>query len=125
MGLYVGTSGYSYKPWKGSFYPKDLPDRQMLRYYGEHFRTVEINNTFFAMPKASTLEAWAESVPANFQFVLKAPRHITFAKAQRRGRTGRTILPGRRGIDGATGPLLFQLPPNLKKDANRLQTFLA
>lgn len=126
MGLYVGTSGYSYKPWKGSFYPKDLPDRQMLRYYGEHFRTVEINNTFFAMPKASTLEGWAESVPTNFQFVLKAPRHIThLRKLNDVGELVAQFYQAAGALTEQQGPLLFQLPPNLKKDANRLQTFLA
>src|SRR2546428_992067 len=77
MNLYVGTSGYSYKEWKGTFYPKDLPDKQMLRFYGERFRTVEINNTFYRMPKASILEAWAGEVPADFKFVLKASQRIT------------------------------------------------
>ena len=66
MNLYVGTSGYSYKEWKGNFYPADLPDKQMLRFYGERFRTVEINNTFYRMPKASVLEGWAAEVGADF-----------------------------------------------------------
>ena len=65
MNLYVGTSGYSYKKWKGTFYPKGLPDKQMLGYYGERFRTVEINNTFRQTPKASVLEAWAGAVPTD------------------------------------------------------------
>src|SRR5262245_29726621 len=77
MNLYVGTSGYSYKEWKGTFYPKDLPDKQMLRFYGERFRTVEINNTFYRMPKASVLQAWAGEVPGDFKFVLKASQRIT------------------------------------------------
>src|SRR3954468_5058576 len=77
MSLYVGTSGYSYKPWKGPFYPKDLPDKQMLRYYGERFRTVEINNTFYRVPKTSVVEAWASEVPPDFKFVLKASQRIT------------------------------------------------
>src|SRR5205823_2019062 len=65
MGLYVGTSGYSYKEWKGKFYPKDLPVQKMLRFYGERFRTVEINSTFYGLPKASVLEGWAYAVPAD------------------------------------------------------------
>src|SRR4029434_9958056 len=77
MDLYVGTSGYSYKEWKGTFYPEDMPDKQMLRFYGERFRSVEINNTFYRMPKASVLEAWAAEVPADFKFVLKASQRIT------------------------------------------------
>src|SRR5688572_24058401 len=77
MNLYVGTSGYSYKEWKGTFYPEKLKADQMLRFYGERFRTVEINNTFYRMPKASVLEAWAGEVPADFRFVLKASQRIT------------------------------------------------
>src|ERR1051325_520847 len=77
MNLYVGTSGYSYKEWKGTFYPEDLPDKQMLAFYCGRFRTVEINNTFYRMPKASTLEAWAAAAPDDFKFVLKAPQRIT------------------------------------------------
>jgi len=77
MNLYVGTSGYSYKEWKGTFYPNALPAKQMLLHYGDRFRTVEINNTFYRMPKASVLQAWASEVPADFQFVLKASQRIT------------------------------------------------
>ena len=77
MNLYVGTSGYSYKEWKGTFYPEDLPEKQMLRFYGERFRAVEINNTFYRMPKESVLEAWGSEVPSDFKFVLKAPQRIT------------------------------------------------
>ena len=83
MNLYVGTSGYSYKEWKGTFYPEDLPDKQMLRFYGERFRSVEINNTFYRMPKASVLEAWAAEVPADFKFVLKASQRITHISGSR------------------------------------------
>jgi uncharacterized protein YecE (DUF72 family) len=77
MNLYAGTSGYAYKEWKGTFYPRDLSGKGMLHYYGEHFRTVEINNTFYRMPKVSVLETWAGEVPAGFRFVLKAPQRIT------------------------------------------------
>ena len=73
----VGTSGYSYKEWKGSFYPEKFSNKDMLSYYGERFSTVEINNTFYAMPKADVLKSWADQVPATFQFVLKAPQLIT------------------------------------------------
>ena len=77
MNLYVGTSGYSYKEWKGTFYPEDLSEKQMLHYYGERFRAVEINNTFYRMPKTSVLEAWAAEVPEDFKFVIKASQRIT------------------------------------------------
>ena len=77
MNPYVGTSGYSYKEWKGSFYPQDLPAKRMLHHYSEHFRAVEINSTFYSLPKASVLEAWAAEVPKDFKFILKAPQQIT------------------------------------------------
>ena len=77
MHLYVGTSGYAYPKWKGAFYPEKLPAKQMLRFYGEHFRTVEINYTFRRLPTASILETWTSAVPADFLFVLKAPMRIT------------------------------------------------
>jgi uncharacterized protein YecE (DUF72 family) len=126
MNLYVGTSGYSYKPWKGSFYPKDLPDKQMLHYYGEHFRTVEINNTFYRMPKASVLQAWAAEVPADFKFVLKASQRIThMQRLKDAGDSVSYLLEVAGELKERLGPLLFQLPPNLKKDVPRLRDFLA
>lgn len=125
MNLYVGTSGYSYKPWKGPFYPKDLPDRQMLRYYGEHFRTVEINNSFYAMPKASVLEGWGEMVPADFKFVLKGPQKITHMRRLKGAEElVAEFLEVTATLAERRGPLLFQLPPNMKKDVARLQAFL-
>ena len=126
MNLYVGTSGYSYKEWKGSFYPEDLPDKQMLHFYGEHFRSVEINNTFYRMPKAQLLESWAAEVPSDFKFVLKAPQRITHL--QRLKDVGDSVsyfLDVAGVIKDRLGPLLFQLPPNLQKDAARLRAFLA
>ena len=126
MNLYVGTSGYSYKEWKGTFYPEDLPDKQMLRFYGERFRSVEINNTFYRMPKASVLEAWAKEVPADFMFVLKASQRITHH--QRLKDTDDSVsylLEVAGALKERLGPLLFQLPPYLKKDAPRLREFLA
>jgi len=126
MNLYVGTSGYSYKEWKGTFYPEDLPDKQMLRFYGERFRSVEINNTFYRMPKASVLEAWANEVPADFMFVLKASQRITHH--QRLKDTDDSVsylLEVAGALKERLGPLLFQLPPYLKKDAPRLREFLA
>src|SRR5690349_11648145 len=126
MNLYVGTSGYSYKEWKGTFYPKDLPAPKMLRYYGEHFRTVEINSTFRGMPKAAVLEKWADAVPADFQFVLKAPQQITHRK---RLKDTDALVSQLLEVVGALkqrqGPLLFQLPPTAKKELPRLRAFLA
>ena len=80
MKLFAGTSGYSYKEWKGNFYPAKISADAMLRYYAERFPSVEINNTFYRMPKTSVLESWAEQVPADFRFVIKASRRITHMK---------------------------------------------
>jgi uncharacterized protein YecE (DUF72 family) len=124
MDLYVGTSGYSYKEWKGSFYPEDLPIKQMLHYYGEHFRTVEINNTFYAMPRASVLQGWAEAVPADFQFVLKAPKRITHIRGQDEGALVSHFVEVAGTLLKRLGPLLFQFPPTLRKDVKRLRAFL-
>jgi uncharacterized protein YecE (DUF72 family) len=126
MDLYVGTSGYSYKEWKGAFYPKDLPAQRMLRFYGERFRTVEINSTFYGMPKVSVLEVWSGAVPADFKFVLKAPQQITHQRW--RNDTGDLVsqfLEVAGALTEHRGPLLFQLPPTSKKDATRLRAFLA
>ncbi|MEW6251722.1 MAG: DUF72 domain-containing protein [Planctomycetota bacterium] len=126
MNLFVGTSGYSYKEWKGSFYPEDLPAKRMLAYYGERFRTVEINNTFYRMPKAAVLQSWASEVPAGFRFVLKAPQRITHVHRLKDAGDAVAYLCETAGALGdKLGPLLFQLPPNLKKDVPRLRDFLA
>jgi len=125
MHLYVGTSGYSYKEWKGNFYPKDLPAQQMLHSYGECFRTVEINNTFYRMPSASVLEGWANTVPADFKFVLKAPKQITHIKGLKDADDSVSHLIDVAGtLKSRLGPLLFQLPPTSKKDAPKLRAFL-
>jgi uncharacterized protein YecE (DUF72 family) len=125
MGLYVGTSGYSYKEWKGTFYPKDLPAQQMLRFYGERFRTVEINSTFYGMPKASVLEGWADAVSTDFRFVLKAPRQITHLQ-RLKGSSDLVsqLLEAAGALRDHWGPLLFQLPPTSKKDVPGLRAFL-
>jgi len=125
MNLYVGTSGYSYKEWKGTFYPEDMPEKEMLRFYGERFRTVEINNTFYRMPKPSVLEAWAAEVPEHFKFVLKASQRITHM--QRLKNTDDSLgylLKVASALKERLGPLLFQLPPYFKKDGPRLKDFL-
>src|SRR5437660_6591234 len=126
MNLYVGTSGYSFKKWKGTFYPEEMPDKQMLHFYGERFRAVEINNTFYRMPRESVLEAWAAEVPADFKFVLKASQRITHM--QRLKDTDDSVaylLKVARALKERLGPLLFQLPAYFKKDVPRLREFLA
>jgi len=125
MRVRVGTSGYSYKEWKGTFYPQDLPASEMLRYYGERHDTVEINNTFYRMPTTKLLEGWVEQVPREFSFVLKAPRRITHQKklADAGEETG-LLLRSAAAMGDKLGPFLFQLPPWLKKDATLLKSFL-
>ena len=126
MNLYVGTSGYSYKEWKGNFYPEDLPDKKMLSYYGERFRSVEINNTFYRMPKENVLEDWAREVPDTFKFVLKASQRITHMQRLKDAGDSLSYLLKVAGIlRERLGPFLFQLPPNFQKDAARLRGFLA
>ena len=126
MKLHVGTSGYSYKEWKGTFYPEGLPEKQMLRFYGERFRAVEINNTFYRMPKASVLESWAAEVPADFKFVLKASQRIThMQRLKDSGDSVSYLLEVAGTLKDRLGPLLFQLPPFLQKDVPRLRDFLA
>ncbi|MDP2031235.1 MAG: DUF72 domain-containing protein [Thiobacillus sp.] len=126
MNFYVGTSGYAYKEWKGSFYPEDLPAKRMLHYYGEHFRSVEINNTFYRMPTAALLQTWAGEVPADFRFVLKASLRITHQhRLVDADEDVGYLLDVAGTLEQRLGAILFQLPPNLKKDAARLDTFLA
>jgi uncharacterized protein YecE (DUF72 family) len=125
MRLSVGTSGYSYKEWKGNFYPKDIPDKAMLHYYAERFDTVEINNTFYRMPSENALLHWLEDVPEGFSFVLKAPRRITHEKRLKEvADEVAYLLKTVSCLREKLGPLLFQLPPFLKKDLTRLQDFL-
>jgi uncharacterized protein YecE (DUF72 family) len=126
MELYVGTSGYSYSEWKGSFYPKNLPAKQMLLYYSQSFRTVEINYTFSRMPSVSDIEKWVGAVPAAFRFVLKAPGQITHRKRLKDAADSLANFVEIAGkLKKRLGPLFFQLPPNFRKDVARLHAFLA
>ena len=109
MRVLVGTSGYSYKEWKGPFYPKDLPAARFLGFYAETFKTVEINNTFYRMPTAKLVEGWASEVPEGFTFALKAPQRIThIGEAEGRGRHGGHVRAnGRRCSGRGSGPCSF------------------
>jgi uncharacterized protein YecE (DUF72 family) len=126
MRLFVGTSGFSYKEWKGSFYPEDLPASDMLRYYSQRLSSVEINNTFYRMPRAPMLHQWSEQVPAGFVFVLKASQRITHQKRLKdSAQEVDYFFRQAAALGDRLGPVLFQLPPNLKKDLPRLSDFLA
>jgi uncharacterized protein YecE (DUF72 family) len=126
MDVLVGTSGYGYKEWKGSFYPADMKPAGMLRFYAERFRTVEVNNTFYRMPAADLLARWGEEVPPAFTFVLKAPQRITHMQrlSPAAFETLGYFFETARSLGDRLGPALFQLPPNFKKDVPRLQAFL-
>jgi uncharacterized protein YecE (DUF72 family) len=123
--VHVGTSGYSYKEWKGPFYPEKLPAKDFLRYYGAHLRTVEINNTFYRMPTSKLVEGWASEVPESFTFAMKAPQRIThIAKLSNAGETTEAFVRIVSALGPRLGPLLFQLPPFMRKDVPRLSAFL-
>lgn len=125
MNLYVGTSGYSYKEWKGSFYPEKIAAKDMLQYYSERLSTVEINATFYRMPQKSMLENWKEQVPKNFRFSLKAPQRVThFKRLKEADQETNYFLETASVLEDQLGVVLFQLPPNMKKDLARLETFL-
>jgi uncharacterized protein YecE (DUF72 family) len=125
MRVRTGTSGFSYKEWKGSFYPEDLPDSGMLRHYASRLSAVEINNTFYRMPRAALLGSWAEQVPDGFVFALKASQQITHRKRLKEaGEAVSYFFDVATTLGDRLGPVLFQLPPNLKKDLPRLKDFL-
>ncbi len=126
MDLLVGTSGFAYKEWKGSFYPEKFPASGMLRFYAERLPAVEINNTFYRMPKPAVLEGWAAQVPEGFRFVLKASRRITHHKRLKDAEDEVGFLYRTAATLGERlGAILFQLPPYLHKDLARLERFLA
>ena len=125
MRVRAGTSGFSYKEWKGSFYPEDLPAARMLAYYSERLPAVEINNTFYRMPKPALLEGWSAEVPPEFRFVLKASQRIThFKRLKEAGDDVAYFFGVAATLGERLGPALFQLPPTLKKDLPRLEAFL-
>ena len=122
----VGTSGFSYPAWRGAFYPADLPAAGMLRHYAGVFDTVEINHSFYRMPTPALLEGWRRQVSPQFRFALKAPQRITHQRRLRDCAELTRDFVRLAGTLGPTlGPLLFQLPPHLKADADRLEEFLA
>ena len=126
MRLLAGTSGYAFKEWKGSFYPEGVKDDGMLGYYATRFPTVEINNTFYRMPRENVLLDWASQVPDTFTFAIKASQRITHharLKPESKELVG-YLLQNTSLLGGKLGPVLFQLPPNMKKDLDRLRTFL-
>ncbi len=125
MSLYVGTSGYSYKEWKGSFYPENLSAKDMLTYYSQQLPAVELNNTFYRTPKPNMIESWKSQVPENFRFSVKASQGIThFRRLKDAAYPTRLMLETIAALDDRLGAVIFRLPSDMKKDLERLKTFL-
>jgi uncharacterized protein YecE (DUF72 family) len=125
MAYWIGTSGYNYPEWRGSFYPEKLAAAKMLAYYAERFRTVEVNFTFYRMPTEQQLARWAATVPDRFLFTLKAPRRITHdAKLQNCEATATAFCAVARTLGTRLGVLLFQLPPTFRRNVSVLEAFL-
>jgi uncharacterized protein YecE (DUF72 family) len=125
MNLWIGTSGFQYAEWKGTFYPEDMPTAKMLPYYAERLATTEINYSFHRIPSAKTIEGWWKATPERFKFSLKAPQKIThWSKLRNCGDTLRFFHQVICDLEKKLGCVLFQLPPTLKKDAALLQAFL-
>jgi uncharacterized protein YecE (DUF72 family) len=126
--LLAGASGYSFKEWKGNFYPEKIKPEDMLAFYAGHLPTVEINNTFYQMPKVAVLESWTASTPESFRFAIKASRritHIARLKAEAAAGSVEFLYRNLVALGAKRGPVLFQLPPFMKKDLPRLVEFLA
>jgi uncharacterized protein YecE (DUF72 family) len=125
MKLYVGTSGYSYKEWKGSFYPEKIQAAEMLSYYAARLPAVELNNTFYRMPRTSVIESWKTQVPANFRFSVKATQSIThYRRLKDAGAQTKQMLETVSALEDRLGVVYFRLPEDMKKDVERLETFL-
>jgi len=127
MKIHAGTSGFAFKEWKGPFYPEKMKSEDMLGFYAGKFPTVEINNTFYRLPKETVLVEWAAQVPDGFTFAIKASQKIThFARLKPESADAVTyLLKVTKALGGKLGPILFQLPPNLKNDFDRLTAFVA
>jgi uncharacterized protein YecE (DUF72 family) len=125
MTLYVGTSGYSYKEWKGSFYPETISPKDMLSYYASRLHAVELNNTFYRMPQPNMIESWKAQVPSDFRFSVKAPQSIThFRRLKDAAPQTRIMLQTISALEERLGAVIFRLPEDMKKDLKRLETFL-
>ena len=126
MKLWIGTSGYSYKEWCGSFYPEGLAATAMLEHYAKQLQSVELNHTFYRMPKREAVLRWRQEVPADFRFVIKASRRLThLSRLRERGETLQFFTNSVAALEDQYGAVLLQLPPNMKQDTSRLQQFLA
>jgi len=124
MEVYVGTSGYQYDFWRGGLYPEGLKKEGMLESYAQHFRTVEVNNTFYRMPKREVVQRWADATPDDFRFVIKASKRITHKDPLTDADSVAYLFKVLEPLEGKLGAVLFQLPPYLRKGVDRLRGFL-
>lgn len=125
-GIWLGTSGFSYPEWRPSFYPRDLPDAGLLRHYASRLNSVEIDSSFYRMPNAKTLESWKGATDAGFRFTLKASRRIThLERLHVPSGSLDYLLDVVSRLDDRLGPILYQLPPDFRRDDGRLERFLA
>ena len=123
--VYIGTSGWVYSDWQGKFYPDDLPQRKWLEFYGQQFKTVEVNSTFYHSMRTVTFENWAKSVPERFTFALKGSRFITHIKRLKPDPASiEKFIESSISLGDKLGPILWQLPPRFKADKERLERFL-
>jgi uncharacterized protein YecE (DUF72 family) len=123
--IYIGTSGWHYDHWKGPFYPENLSNSKMLSHYARHFKTVEINNSFYQLPNRETFAEWRKTVPASFVFTVKGSRYITHMKKLKDpSQTVARLLEAVTALGTQLGPILFQLPPRWKVNPERLREFL-
>lgn len=123
--IHIGTSGWNYRHWRGTFYPEDMPQKKWLEYYVERFGTVEINNSFYQLPSEQTFKNWQETVPDDFLFSVKASRYITHMKKLKDPEQGlENFIPRVKSLGKKLGPILFQLPPHWSFNPERLQAFL-
>jgi uncharacterized protein YecE (DUF72 family) len=123
---YIGTSGWHYDHWRHLFYPDKLPKAKWLEFYSRHFTTVELNNSFYRLPSEEAFANWRDSSPANFAFAVKVSRFITHIKRLKDSEEPvNTFLSRAKILKGKLGPLLYQLPPNMHRDDDRLESFLS
>ena len=123
--IYIGTSGWCYESWKAIFYPEDIGGRERLKFYSGHFNTVEINSSFYHLPKAGTFSGWAEKTPGSFRFTVKASRYITHIKRLKDCSDAvKKLTDSASNLGVKLALLLFQMPANLKKDKERFISFL-
>lgn len=123
--IHIGTSGWSYKHWRNTFYPENLKVKEQFSYYVDHFNSVEINNTFYKMPTDDTFQNWENQVPEDFRYVIKANRFITHLKKLQEPEDSLLIFMEKvKFLEDKLGAILFQLPPSLKIDLRLLEDFL-